>query len=143
MQLPPWGPAADGHDRPFWDGLADHELRLQRCNVCQAWIWGPQAICHSCHNFDIGWQTVEPIGTVYSWCRSWYPYIEELADKLPYVSVLVELDHADGRRILGMSADDPADTPRIGQRVVGSFEHHDGAPWPLLRWRSAETGATP
>ncbi|MGW0040060.1 Zn-ribbon domain-containing OB-fold protein [Gordonia sp. NPDC003376] len=131
----PWGPAADGHDQPYWDGLLAGELRLQRCRQCHTWIWGPQSVCSSCYGFDIGWESVQPEGTVYSWSRSWYPYIEELADTLPYISILVELPHAGGRRLLGILTDDPEDTPRIGEQVVGSFERRDGEQWPLLRWR--------
>lgn len=135
----PWGPTPDGLDRPYWDGLRVDELRLQRCNECSIWIWGPQAICGHCHSFDLGWETVEPSGTVYSWNRSWYPYMDEYVDRLPYVTVLVELPHADGRRVLGILADDIETNPEIGDRVVGVFEHSEGAPWPLLRWRRAAT----
>ncbi|MFV9428755.1 Zn-ribbon domain-containing OB-fold protein [Rhodococcus aetherivorans] len=133
----PWGPAPDGLDQQYWDGLVAGELRLQRCTSCRTWIWGPQAICGHCHSFDIGWETVEPAGTVYSWNRSWYPYMEEYANNLPYVTVLVELPHAGGRRVLGILTDDIEADPAIGDRVVGSFERVEGSPWPLLRWRRA------
>lgn len=137
----PWGPAPDGHDRPHWDGLTRSELRIQRCADCRTWVWGPQQICPHCYGFELGWQAVEPSGTVYSWTRSWYPYIKELADRLPYISVLVELDETDGRRVLGMYMGDPNDVPHIGQRVEGVFERADDAPWPLLRWQRAREGA--
>lgn len=134
----PWGPADDKLDQPYWDGLLAGELRLQRCGSCATWIWSPQSVCGTCYSFDLGWHRVEPVGTVYSWSRSWYPYIEEYGDALPYISVLVELADAGGRRVLGMLVDDPESTPRIGERVVGTFERRDAEPWPLLRWRRAE-----
>lgn len=137
----PWGPAADGLDLPHWEGLLEGELRLQRCTGCHAWIWGPQAICGSCHSFDIGWEAVEPIGTVYSWHRSWYPYMDEYAGRLPYVTVLVELPGADGRRVLGLLVDDIDEDPRIGEEVVGTVEHDEGAVWPLVRWRRVRATA--
>ncbi|AKE88776.1 zinc ribbon domain-containing protein [Rhodococcus aetherivorans] len=135
----PWGPAPDGLDQPYWDGLLAGELRLQRCSDCRTWIWGPQAICGHCHSFDLGWETVEPAGTVYSWNRSWYPYMDEYAERLPYVTVLVELPHAGGRRVLGILADDIDANPEIGDRVVGVFERTEGAAWPLLRWRRVDS----
>ncbi|AZZ79987.1 DNA-binding protein [Gordonia alkanivorans] len=131
----PWGPAADGIDAPYWEGLLAGELRLQRCGTCQTWIWSPQSVCGNCHGFDLEWRSVEPVGTVYSWSRSWYPYIEELSDRMPYISVLVELAGAGGRRVLGLLVDDVERTPRIGESVTGLFEHKEGEPWPLLRWR--------
>lgn len=134
----PWGPADDGLDRPYWDGLVAGELRLQHCRHCGEWIWGPQWICASCHSFDPDWEPVEPVGTVYSWARSHYPFITELADRVPYVTVLVELPGAGNRRVLGLLVDEGADTVRIGDPVVGRIELDPGAIWPLLRWRRAD-----
>ncbi|MET8430444.1 OB-fold domain-containing protein [Nocardia sp. NPDC004860] len=142
----PWGPSEDGLDRPYWDGLANHELRLQRCGGCRAWIWGPQWICGRCHTFDPGWETVEPRGTVYSWSRSWYPFISELPIDVPYVTVLVELPHAGNRRVLGILSDPAPSGPAvtIGETVTGHFvdpEDRDST-WPLLRWQRTRIGAS-
>lgn len=133
----PWGPSADGLDQPYWDGLLEGKLTLQRCGHCATWIWGPQWMCGSCHTFDPRWETVEAVGTVYSWSRSWYPFISELAVDTPYVTVLVELPGAGGRRVLGILLGDDTESIRIGQRVVGEFERTEGSEWPLLRWRRA------
>ncbi|MFC8529892.1 Zn-ribbon domain-containing OB-fold protein [Nocardia sp. NPDC057227] len=131
----PWGPAPDGVDTPYWDGLLAGELRLQRCGCCATWIWGPQWLCPRCHTFDPGWAPVEPVGTVYSWSRSWYPFIAELPVPLPYVTVLVQLPQAGNRRVLGILHESGADTEiAIGARVSGRFVHDPGATWPLLRW---------
>lgn len=135
----PWGPAPDGHDRPYWDGLVAGELRLQRCGSCETWIWGPQSVCGDCYSFDIGWDTVEASGVVYSWARSRYPYIEELADRIPYVTVLVELPGAGGRRVLGILDDDEGRDPVIGEAVTGVIEQAE--PWPLLRWKYSEAAS--
>ncbi|WP_066167377.1 Zn-ribbon domain-containing OB-fold protein [Gordonia hydrophobica] len=132
----PWGPAADGLDQPYWDGSKLGELRLQRCAHCQRWIWGPQWICPACHTLCPAWQSVEPTGVVYAWSRSHRAFIQEYADRTPYVTVLVELPHAGGRRVLGLMPD--ADTVRIGDTVHGRFELDEGADWPLLRWYRSE-----
>lgn len=135
----PWGPAPDGVDQPYWDGLTRGELLLQRCGECRTWIWGPQWICGHCHTSDPGWERLEPVGTVYTWSRSWYPFISELPVELPYITVLVELPAADGRRVLGILTGDDADQVRIGDRVTGHFEHDEGATWPMLRWTRTAT----
>ncbi len=134
----PWGPAADGLDQPYWDGLVAGELRLQRCSECQTWIWGPQSICPECYSLDLAWESTEPVGTVYTWNRSFYPFVAELTDRLPYTTVLVELPNAGNRRVYGILIDDDENPPRIGDEVAGFFEHVEGEPWPLLRWRRVE-----
>jgi len=138
----PWGPAPDGLDTPYWAGLLAGELRLQRCTECRTWIWGPQWLCPQCHTFEPGWESVQPVGTVYSWSRSWYPFISELPVALPYVTVLVELPQAGNRRVLGiLSEPEPAKARvRIGDRVTGRFELDEGATWPLLRWTLESEG---
>ena len=135
----PWGPAEDGLDQPYWDGLLQHELRLQRCTECRTWIWGPQWICAQCHTFEPGWESVEPTGIVYAWSRSHYPFIREYGDRTPYVTALVELPHAGGRRVLGLMPDTHDHDVRIGDTVDGRFELDKDAIWPLLRWHPSET----
>jgi uncharacterized OB-fold protein len=81
------------------------------------------------------------VGTVYSWSRSWYPFITELADRTPYITVLVELPGAGNRRVLGILLGDETQNIRIGDTVAGEFERDEGSTWPLLRWRRAHVGA--
>jgi uncharacterized OB-fold protein len=95
-------------------------------------------MCGSCHTFDPDWEAVEPVGTVYSWSRSWYPFVTELAAKVPYLTVLVELPDAGNRRVLGILTGADADAVQIGDTVVGHFETDQGATWPMLRWSRKE-----
>ncbi|MGB3602234.1 Zn-ribbon domain-containing OB-fold protein [Gordonia sp. (in: high G+C Gram-positive bacteria)] len=110
------------------------ELRLQRCTNCRTWIWGPQWICARCHTFNPAWESVDPIGVVYAWSRSYHPFIREYAHRTPYVTALVELPHAGGRRVLGLMPDAASHHIAIGDAVQGRFELDEGAVWPLLRW---------
>lgn len=134
----PWGPSADGLDLPYWEGLRAGELRLQHCSPCDRWIWGPQPICSSCHGFDLEWRPVEPVGIVYTWSRSHYPFISELGEQIPYVTVLVELPAAGSRRVLGILTADHSDQVHIGDPVTGWFDTTGDPQWPLLRWRRTE-----
>jgi hypothetical protein len=138
---PPWidltGPSADGLDTPHWDGLRAGKLMLQHCRNCSTWVWAPRPICPSCHSFDMGWDDVDPVGTVYSWTRTWQPFTPEATGHLPYVVVLVELPAAGHRRVMGVLAHADGRTIRIGERVRGEIEQPpDDRHWPLLRWHS-------
>ena len=136
---PPWmdltGPSPDGLDAPHWDGLRDGKLLLQRCSSCRTWVWSPRPICPICHCFEMSWEPVDPVGTVYSWTRTWQPFTKEATGHLPYVVVLVELPGAGGRRVLGVLADADGVTPRIGSSVCGEIQQPpDDEHWPLMRW---------
>jgi len=52
-------PAATDLDKPYWDGLSEGVLRVQRCNACQGWQWGAEWICHHCHSDDLGFVEVD------------------------------------------------------------------------------------
>ncbi|GAA2454547.1 hypothetical protein GCM10010191_86890 [Actinomadura vinacea] len=134
----PCGPAGDGFDAAYWEGLREGELRIQRCAGCRTWLWGPRRICPNCHGFELGWERVPPTGTVYSWCRTHHPYIAEFADLVPYVSVVVALPQAGGVRLLGLLTGDDDAEVRIGDRLTGYVDTPAGAEWPLLRWRRGE-----
>ncbi|MGQ0626140.1 MAG: Zn-ribbon domain-containing OB-fold protein [Sporichthyaceae bacterium] len=125
------GPAHTLVDAPYWDGLRAGELRLQHCAACGRWIWGAQPMCPACHTFDPLWEAVEPAGVVFSWTRThnrFHPSVE-----VPYLSVIVELPQAGGRRVLGLYAGQG--DPVIGAQVHGEFEPApDETCWPLLRW---------
>ncbi|MGE3862623.1 MAG: Zn-ribbon domain-containing OB-fold protein [Burkholderiaceae bacterium] len=124
--LPPGLPApvADDLSRPFWEGLRDGVLRVQRCQACGTWQWGPEWICHRCHADDPAWVAIAPEGRIYSWERAWHPVHPALKGFGPYVVVLVELPHAGGIRMLGNLVGDPFQPFRIGDPVTGVFEHH-------------------
>jgi uncharacterized OB-fold protein len=131
-------PLPTGLDRPFHDGLAAHELVLQRC-TCGTWQWPPEVICHRCRGFDPGWARVEPAGVVYSWTRVWHPAREELATAVPYVVVVVELPAAGGIRLVGNLLLDDAATAEIevGAAVRGTFADQRAGDrrYTLLQWQ--------
>jgi uncharacterized OB-fold protein len=135
--LPAPVPAADGLDRPFWDGLRDERLLVQRCKACRGWQWGPEWCCHRCRSFDLTYESTPAEGVIFSHQRVWHPVHPALAEQGPYVIVLVELPQADCVRILGNLLGDPEQPLEIGAPVRGEFEHHAGEkPFSLLHWRS-------
>jgi len=135
--LPAPQPARDGLDAPYWAGLREERLLLQRCEQCRRWQWGPEWLCHRCRSFDIAYAPVEAAGCIYSYERVWHPVHSALREQGPYVVVLVELPQADGVRLVGNLLGDPRAEVEIGAPVVGVFEHHDEAQpaFTLLQWQ--------
>ena len=139
--LPVPVPDPDGLSAPYWQGLQEGRIRVQRCNVCTTWQWGPEWICHRCHSEDLAWEEVAGEGVIYSSERAWHPVHPALNNAGPYLVVLVELPHAGGVRMIGNLLGDPQQVVRIGAAVVAEFEHHPGAKpaFSLLQWRVADT----
>lgn len=129
----------DGLSEPYWQGLREGVLRVQRCTHCGTWQFGPEWICHRCHAFDPAWVEVAPRGRIYSWERVWHPAHAALKDHGAYLVVLVELPGAGNVRMVGNLLGDPMQAVEIGAEVEGVFEHHPDAqpPYALLQWRRA------
>jgi uncharacterized OB-fold protein len=134
--LPRPAPLADGLDAPFWAGLREERLLLQRCNSCEGWQWGPEYVCHRCRSFDLRFEETRPAGVLYSHERVWHPVHPALAEQGPYIVALVELPDADNVRIIGNLLGDPHQPLEIGCAVEAVFEHHndDDSPYTLLQW---------
>ncbi len=124
-------------DAPYWAGLREERLLLQRCTACRRFQWGPEWICHRCLHFELEFAEVEPRGILYSHERVWHPVHPALRAQGPYLIVLVELPHADRVRLVGNLLGDPLQPLEIGAAVEGVFEHHADAmpPYSLLQWR--------
>jgi len=90
-------PVLDGDTRPYWEGVARGELRIQRCEACGRYVFYPRSICPYCHADRLGWVTASGEGTIYSYTvvhQAFGPF----ADQPPFVVALVEL--AEGVRML-------------------------------------------
>ena len=135
--LPQPAPARDGLDTQYWQGLAEDVLRLQRCDACGKFQWGPEWICHRCHSFELSFAEAKPQGRIYSYERVWHPVHPALKDQGPYLIVLVELPHADNVRVVGNLLGDAEQPVQIGSPVKAVFEHHPDADpaFTLLQWQ--------
>jgi uncharacterized OB-fold protein len=110
---------------------------VQHCTACNSWQFAPEWICHVCHAADPAFEQVEAVGEIYSWERVWHASHPVLAERLPYLVVLVRLPHAGSVRMIGNLLGDAMQQPLIGAPVVGVFElHHDAdPPYGLLQWQ--------
>jgi len=127
----------DALTAPYWQGLRDGRLLVQRCAACSTWQFGPEYLCHACLAFDPPWTEVTPAGRIFSWERVWHPSHAALKDHGPYLVVLVELRDAGGVRMLGNLLGDPHQDVAIGSTVQGIVEHHGDAapPYALMQWK--------
>jgi uncharacterized OB-fold protein len=125
-----------GADAAYWKGLAEGEVKVQQCSACSHWHVPAVWRCGECGSWDLQWRTVAPSGRIFSWTRSWHDFGAPPALGLPFVSVVVEIDDAGGRRLMGTLADAQAEV-HIGQPVEGEIIHvtFEGESIPALRWK--------
>jgi len=121
---------------PFWEALGRHELLLQRCRGCSAWIHYPRNRCPSCFGADLGWERADPQGVVHTFTVAVKPTAPMFADDLPQVIAVVELSNG-VRLTTTLDVDDPASVS-IGMAVTGRF---DGDRPTLLRFGPADPTA--
>jgi uncharacterized OB-fold protein len=112
-----------GADDRFWESLEEGVFRMPRCAGCERWMWPAHFRCGRCGSWEQRWEEVEPIGSVYSWTRSWYAFdrTAERADDVPYVVVVAEIPAAGGARVVGV-LDGPDEGVRIGAPVRGHID---------------------
>jgi uncharacterized OB-fold protein len=127
--------ASAAPDAGFWSALEAGQFRLPRCPGCERWMWPADWRCASCGTFGLDWTEVALEGVVYSWTKTWYPFVPERTDDLPYVVVLVELPAAGGSRLLGILTGDESALAR-GAPLTGHIEPPDDRTFglPSVTW---------
>jgi len=105
--------------QPYWDGVAEGRLRLQRCAACHRPRHYPQLTCPHCYNLDCDWIDASGRGRVHSWTVAHHAFHPAFRDDLPYTLVTVDLD--EGPRALGRLNPADAGRLRIGLPVQVSF----------------------
>lgn len=104
--------------REFWDWCAKGELRLQRCNSCDALSWPVVDACELCGNTEMSWEQMSGRGTVTGWTtfeRDYYAGIFPI----PWDTILVELE--EGPLFLSNPIDFTWREIRIGMPVLLAF----------------------
>ena len=108
-------PVPEPENQPFWDALNEGELRVQRCSACHTLRHPPRSMCSRCHSSDVDWVALSGAGSVYSYIVSHQAVHPALVDRVPFATVMVELD--EGPRIASNLVDVDPDDISIGLRV--------------------------
>lgn len=82
---------------PFWEATARREYLVQWCTACARPVFHPREICPGCLAADhLEWRRSEGTGRVYAHSVQHRPAWPGLADRVPYVVALVDLDAGGG-----------------------------------------------
>jgi uncharacterized protein len=113
-------PAPTTESQPFWDACARHELVIQRCGACSRFWFPPSNRCQHCWSEYVAWTPVSGRGRLYSFTVFRRAYAAELADQLPYVVGVVELEEGP-RLITNVVGCEPGDV-RVDMPVEVVFD---------------------
>jgi uncharacterized OB-fold protein len=117
-------PYADEANQPFWDAALAGRLECSRCDNCGTFIMTPQPRCFVCQHAEFSFVELPGTGTIYTYTVVRHPLRPQLAEVVPYVSAIVELDGTQGagaRMQFNVINCDP-DKVRIGDKVRVLFD---------------------
>ncbi|HTT86762.1 MAG TPA: Zn-ribbon domain-containing OB-fold protein [Acidimicrobiales bacterium] len=130
-------PAVSAETVGWWEAAARHRLVVQRCTACGTTRHPPGPVCPRCRSTDADWATLPGTGRVFTYTVVRQAFIPSLASQLPYIVMAVDLDGAEGARIVSNLVDiDPAEVT-IEMRVEVVWEDM-GPDLALPRFRPAQ-----
>jgi len=116
---------------PFWDASRASRLDLPWCARCGRPHWYPREVCPFCLCDELEWRPASGRGTVYALTVLPRAAQSVLADRVPYVVALVELD--EGVRLMTNLVGDRALGAEVGDAVRVTWEPlSDGRHLPLF-----------
>jgi uncharacterized OB-fold protein/acyl dehydratase len=133
-------PQATTISAPYWEGLKQHEVRIQQCEDYGHWLFFPRTHCPTCGSRRLAWRRVSGEGTLYTYTVARVPTLPEFSDEMPQLLAVVELDEGVhiNTTLVGV---DPAELS-VGMRVRPVFDERPGVAT-LLRYTllvSAQAG---
>jgi uncharacterized OB-fold protein len=111
-------PSPTPETQPYWDGLKEGRLRLQRCAGCGKVRHYPRPVCDACWSMAVDWVDAAGTGTVHSWTVTHYAFHPGFKGDLPYLLLTVDL--AEGVRMNARARG--IETPQVGLPVKVAFE---------------------
>ena len=122
--------------RPFWEALKAHRVDIQQCDACQRWIFFPRLHCPRCFSQSLSWKTVSGEGELHTYTLSRVPTLPELADEVPQMLAVVQLDEGPhlNTTLVGLAEDQIS----VGMRVRPVFDDVVPGETTLLRYTAKE-----
>lgn len=116
---------------PFWQGLREHRLLLQRCARCGKIRHYPRPVCDGCYSMRYDWVAASGRGKIHSWTVTYHPFHPGWKEDLPYILATVDLE--EGVRMNAQLRGVEQSALKIGLPVRIDYETvKDGLTLPVL-----------
>jgi len=113
-------PSPTRDTQPYWDGLNQGKLLIQKCGACGKLRHYPRPLCDACHSFAVEWVEASGRGTIHSWTVTHHPFNIGFKRELPYALATVDL--AEGVRMQAQLREVAPERIAVGQPVSVRFE---------------------
>jgi uncharacterized protein len=127
-------PAPTPVTAPFWNGLKEGRILVQRCQDCHGWVFYPRSHCSHCLSDRLEWREVTGEATLYTFTITRQPTAPHFADEVPQLLAVVELAH--GIRMTSTLVNVREDDIRVGMKLAPCFDRVSDAVT-LLRFQPA------
>lgn len=108
-------PAASAETLPWWQAAAEHRLVFQRCGDCGRLAHPPAPVCPNCRGSSFSFEEQAGAGSIFTFTLVHQVLVPDL--RVPYVVAVVEIDGAEGNRLVTNIVDSDPEDVRIGARV--------------------------
>ncbi len=127
-------PTPTPETEPFWQGLRNERVLLQKCDDCGTWIFYPRSNCSNCLSTNLSWHEVSGEGTLYTFTVTRQATAPHFVDEVPQLIAMIDLD--EGVRLTSTLIADETTQISIGAKVIPEFDHINEEVT-LLRYRLA------
>jgi hypothetical protein len=115
-------PVPDELTQFFWDGIAQAELRIQRCRHCRHYVHYPRPVCRFCRSREVAGERVSGRATLYSWTISTQAFHPFWVERVPFTLATVELVEQPRLMFLSQIVECPEQELRGGLPLEVTFE---------------------
>ena len=125
-------------DKPFWDGVQEDKLLIQKCLDCNNLQYFPRPACVSCFSMNLGWQESTGEGTVYSFApilRPVHPAYRKSLEETGVPAILAQILLDEGVIMMSEIVGSKPEEVKIGARVKVSCELAEGTDFKLPKFR--------
>ncbi|MFA7248959.1 MAG: Zn-ribbon domain-containing OB-fold protein [Dehalococcoidia bacterium] len=109
--------------QPFWDGVRQHKLLVQKCSSCGKLRHIPKPWCANCLSQECTWVPLSGRGQVYSYTVMHRAPHTSFTPDVPFAVALIELE--EGVRMISNIVGCPYDQVRVGMPVRVVYEDID------------------
>ncbi|WP_084152312.1 Zn-ribbon domain-containing OB-fold protein [Nocardioides halotolerans] len=113
-------PTPSKDSAPYWEGLQEHRLLMQRCSSCHELQFYPRSGCRSCGSTELAWEEMAGTGHVYTYTVIHRAPFAAFANDVPYVYAVVELD--EGPRLVSTVETDELDSVDVDMPVRAVYD---------------------